>query len=413
MLERSSSVTPRPIPPPGDGLERTLSLPLLVFYGLGVTVGAGIFALVGEILGLAGDQAPLAFLLAGVIAGFTGISYMALVSQFPRAGGEAIYVGRGLGRTAGRVAGYGVVTTGVISSAVVAKAFAGYVATLVDLPQNLTASALVIALCLIAAWGVRESVIVASIVTVLEVGTLLVVVAFGLPGVDANVIRASLDVSQAGSSSAILAGAGIAFFAFIGFEDIANMAEETKNPETAAPRAIRWTLAITVLAYVSLAVIAVSLPDRTSIVDSDAPMAVIFELASGRDSAPVATVASFAMVNGILVQIIMAARVLYGMAQDGQAPRSLGAVDSRRHTPTRATSLVGVAIIGLLLFFPLVSLARATSIVILAVFTLVNLSLIRLARTVPALQHTRWILNGTIGAVVSFALCAWQIVELF
>ena len=87
-------------------LRRTLTLPWLVFYGVGVTVGAGIFALVGEILDLAGDQAPLAFLVAGVIAGITGVAYMLLVQFFPRAGGEAVFVHRGLGPIPGRMAGF-------------------------------------------------------------------------------------------------------------------------------------------------------------------------------------------------------------------------------------------------------------------------------------------------------------------
>lgn len=134
-------------------LRRTLSLPLLVFYGLGVTVGAGIFALVGEILDVSGDQAPLAFILAGLISGFTGVSYMALVAQFPRAGGEAVYVSRGIGRRAGRFAGMGVVATGTISSAVVALAFAGYVTTLVPIPRLLAAVLIVGALVLVACWG--------------------------------------------------------------------------------------------------------------------------------------------------------------------------------------------------------------------------------------------------------------------
>lgn len=414
MLTERTTPTPPTSTPPGEdsGLDRTLSLPLLVFYGLGVTVGAGIFALVGEILGIAGDQAPLAFLLAGVIAGFTGVSYMALVAQFPRAGGEAVYVNRGLGRQAGRFAGLGVVVTGIISSAVVAQAFSGYVATLVSVPKSLTAALLVLLLTAVAWWGVRESVIVASVVTILEVGTLIVVALFGLPEIDLGVVQDGFDLGGAGTTGAVLTGAGIAFFAFIGFEDIANMAEETNNPRTTAPRAIRWTLSITMVAYVGLALVAASLPDRASIADSDAPMAVIFEAVSGLDSAPVATIAAFAMVNGILVQIVMASRVLYGMANEGQLPRALSMIDTNRRTPARATLLVGAAII-LLLMFPLVTLARVTSIVTLSVFTLVNVALVRLTRTIPELAHTRWLVNGAIGAVVSAGLGVWQVVELF
>ncbi|MDW3180229.1 MAG: amino acid permease [Acidimicrobiia bacterium] len=396
-----------------DRLRRTLSLPLLVFYGLGVTVGAGIFALVGEILGSAGDQAPLAFLVAGVIAGMTGMSYMALVAQFPRAGGEAVYVRNGLGTAAGRVAGLGVVVTGVVSSAVVALAFAGYVSTLVAVPERLTAAGIVVVLCGVAWWGVRESVLLAAVVTLLEVGTLIVVITFGVPHVDAAAIAPSFNLFAEGAFGPVFAGAGIAFFAFIGFEDIANMAEETIDPRRTAPKAIAWTLGVTLIAYVSLATIAASLSNRTEIAESSAPMTVIFSEVSGLNSAPIATIASFAMVNGILVQIVMASRVLYGMAKDGQLPEGLAVVNPTHKTPSRATLLVGLAIVLLALFFPLVTLAKATSIITLTVFTLVNIALIRLTQTNEELAQRRWLVNGVLGAAASAALGIWQVFELF
>lgn len=250
----------------------------------------------------------------------------------------------------------------------------------------------------------------AAVVTLLEVGTLIVVVLFGLPDVELSSVTASLDLTGDGLGP-VIAGAGISFFAFIGFEDIANMAEETIDPRRTAPRAIAWTLIITLAAYIMLAVVALSLPDRSAIVDSDAPMAVIFEAVSGLDSAPIATIASFAMVNGILVQVVMASRVLYGMAGEGQAPTFWATVHSSRRTPTRATLSVGAIIVVLVLFFPLVTLAKATSIVILAVFTMVNVALVRLTRTHSALAQRRWLLNGSIGALAAGALCLWQILS--
>jgi amino acid transporter len=265
---------------------------LLVLYGLGVTVGAGVFALVGEILSSAGDQAPLAFLVAGVIAGLTGISYMALVAQFPQAGGEAVYVRNGVGNAAGRLVGLGVVITGVISSAVVALAFAGYASTLVAVPERVMAVGIVALLCAVAWWGVRESVVLAAVVTVLEVGTLLVVVGFGIPAFKAEAIAPSFNLFADGAIGPVFAGAGIAFFAFIGFEDIANMAEETIDPRRTTPRAIAWTLGVTLIVYVALAVIAASLANRSEITESSAPMTVIFSEVSGLNSAPIATIAS-------------------------------------------------------------------------------------------------------------------------
>lgn len=393
-------------------LRRTLSLPLLIFMGLGVTIGAGIFALVGEVLGLAGDHAPLAFLTAGVIASFTGISYMALVAEYPRAGGEAVYVTRGIGQVAGRFAGLGVVATGIVSSAVVSLAFGGYLASLVDVPERGGAVALVIALCFVAWSGVRQSVVFATVVTVVELGTLLVVTVFGFPDIAIADVSRAFDLGVDGTTGAVLAGAFVAFFAFIGFEDIANLAEETIDPRRTAPRAIAWTLGVTLIAYILLALVAVSLPNQTEIAESSAPMGTIFEAVSGFDPAPVATVASIAMVNGVLMQIVMASRVLYGMASEGQLPATLESVSRTHQTPTRATILVGAAILLLVTLFPLVQLARATSLITLTVFTLVNLSLVRLGLARPTSPLRRWLPNAVLGAATSAGLCVWQVVDL-
>ncbi len=392
-------------------LRRTLTLPWLVFYGVGVTVGAGIFALIGEILGMAGDKAPLAFLTAGVIAGITGIAYMLLVQVFPRAGGEAVFVTRGLGHVAGRLAGFGVVVTGIISSAVIAIAFAGYVDSLVDVPQALVSAAIVVLLGFVARFGVRESVAFAAVITAIEVGTLIVVVAFGFPLLDdLGGVADSLTPSFSGAEmTPVLSGAVVAFFAFIGFEDIENMAEETVEPRRTAPRAILLTLAITMVIYVLLAVIAVLAPNRDAIADSDAPLAALFEEISGVSPEPVAAIAATAMINGILVQIVMASRVLYGMAGEGLIPAALGVVHPKRRTPARATVLVVVTIIVLATIFPLVRLAQTTSLVTLTVFAMVNSALYFIGRRGEHADLYRWRWLGLVGAVLATALAIWQI----
>ncbi|MDH4169941.1 MAG: amino acid permease [Acidimicrobiia bacterium] len=401
----TSSATTQPT------LDRTVTLPALVFYGLGVTIGAGIFALIGEILGLAGDNAPLSFLVAGILAGFTGVSYMILVGTFPRAGGEAVFVTRGLGPAAGRVAGLAVIITGIVTGAVVALAFAGYIASLVAVPERITAIALVIVLSVVAWWGVRESVILAAVVTLLEVGILVVVIVSGFdlldtPNLASDAFVPSLDTA---AMSPILAGSVIAFFAFVGFENIANLAEETINPKRTAPIAIVTVLIVSVVLYVLLSLVAVAAPDRAAIAESSAPMATLFEQVSGRDSGLVAVIAAIAMLNGILIQVVMASRVLYGMAREELLPSFFARVDATRQTPARATVIVAAAIIALILSFPLVQLAKITSLVTLAVFSLVNIALFVLGRRkeVTAVGLSRFV--GLIGAVLCAALGAWQI----
>jgi len=392
-------------------LRRALTLPWLVFYGVGVTIGAGIFALIGEILALAGGYAPLSFLLAGLIAGVTGVSYALLVSRYPRAGGEAVFVHRGLGTFPGKLVGYGVCVTGTVSSAVVALAFAGYMQALVPLPQEFLLAAVVCGLAGVAWFGVRESVLFAGLVTLLEVGTLAVVIFFGAPLIaDVPAWSPSFVPPPDGALLAgILSGGVLAFFAFVGFEDIENMAEETVNPERTSPRAIFWTLGITVVLYVLLSIVAVMAPDRDAVAGSAAPMAALFEQITGLSGKPVAAAAAIAMVNGILVQIVMVSRVLYGMASDGIAPKWFARVDKARRTPGRATLVVTVVILVLAFAFPLVKLAEATSLVTLAVFALVNLSLYRLGSRLDdrKLQRFRW--WGLAGAVICATIAGFQI----
>ena len=395
----------------GTSLNRVLSLPALVFYGVGVTVGAGIFALIGEILGLAGEFAPLSFLLAGLIAGVTAWSYAILVRRFPRAGGEAIYVSRGLGPAAGRIAGLGVVITGIVSSATISLAFAGYLAEVLPVPKTAASVGLVLLLAFVAWRGVRESILLAAIVTLLETGTLVLVVIYGLPVLTAAEPGefATMLTSAPAHLDIIMAGAVLAFFAFIGFEDMVNMAEETRDAERTVPRAVIITLAITILIYLLLATIATLAPASAEVAASSAPMATLFESLSGLTGKPVATISALAMVNGILVQIVMAARVLYGMAGEGQLPAALARIDPKRRTPTLATALVAAAIILLAISFDLARLAEFTSLVTLSVFTLVNLSLFMIGTRMPESAIGGWRWWGLFAALPTAGILIWQV----
>ena len=400
-------------------LRRTLTLPWLVFYGVGVTVGAGIFALIGELVNVSGVRAPLAFLVAGAIATITSLSYRDLVGRMPRAGGEAIWVARGIGSSAGRFAGLGVVAAGMVSSAVVALAFGGYVGEVLPVSPLLVTVIAIAAITAIASFGARESIMVGGVVTLLEVGALVLVIIFGLPelaSIDAftSMFDSGGRLETNGWLTPLLSGAILAFFAFIGFEDIANMAEETVDPTKTAPRAIAWTLGISIVVYVLLSLIAINVDDPGAIASSDAPMATLFEMVSGRGSDVMATVAAIAMTNGILAQVMMSSRVIFGMGSErslGRLSPALAQVHPRRGTPVRATVAVGVIVTLLAVAVPLVHLARLTSILILAVFTFVNLAEVRLTRR-DAEPRRRMVLVGTVGAGLCAALATWELVNV-
>ena len=396
---------------PDPVLRRALNLPWLVFYGVGVTVGAGVFALIGEVVRVSGDHAVLAFLVAGLVAAFTALSYAVLASAYPRAAGEAIYVKMGFGEMAGRIVGLGVVAIAITSSAVISLAFAGYLGALTGFHSSASVVGVVTLLGLVAWYGVRESVGFASLITVLEVGTLAVVVIGGFPllATDGAMARLVTLPSDPTTLVAVFAGAFLAFFAYIGFEDIENMAEETKDPHTAIPAAILWTLGISVALYGLVAAVAVSFPDRTALVNSDAPLALLFERSTGYPAAPIAAMASIAMINGILVQIVMASRVLYGMAREGMIPAALGKLDAKRATPWLAILILTAAILALALFVPFLRLASLTSFIMLLIFFTVNASLYIIgARSGAPEKLRRWRWWGVFGAAVSLGLAAME-----
>jgi APA family basic amino acid/polyamine antiporter len=392
-------------------LRRALSLPWLVFYGVGVTVGAGIFALIAEIVAIAGSHAPLAFVVAGVVAGVSGLSYAILAGAYPRAAGEAIFVKLGIGEIAGRIIGYGVVAVAITSSAVIGLAFAGYVARFSGLPEPASLLAVMAFLSLVAATGVRESVGFAALITVLEVGALLVVIAAGLPmAARSPLLGEVLSLPASWTAwSAIFAGGFVAFFAFIGFEDIENMAEETRDAHRVVPLAILLTLVISVAIYGLVAVVAASWPERAALAASRAPLADLFQDVTGLSGTPMAVMAAVAMINGILVQIIMASRVLYGMAGEGMAPRQLRRLHATRQTPVRAIFLIAAAAAALGLFVPLLRLAELTSLVMLCVFAAVNVSLYLIGRRSDAPPRLRrWRYWGLLGAAVTLGLIALE-----
>jgi amino acid transporter len=266
-------------------------------------------------------------------------------------------------------------------------------------------------LALVAIAGVRESVALAGVITVLEVATLLVVAFAALPNLPlADAARKLWSFGVPGTSTAIAAGAFLAFFAFIGFEDIENMAEETRDASRSVPLAIVITLVISVSIYVLVAFVASAYPARGDLLVSKAPLALLFERSTGRSGTPIAAMASIAMINGILVQIVMASRVLYGMAKERLLPDWFSGLHPRRQTPVRATLLVTAAILVLALLVPLVSLAEWTSLIMLLIFTLVNVSLVVIGgRPDAQARLRRWRWWGVPGACIALALVAVQI----
>jgi amino acid transporter len=364
-------------------LSRRLNLPLLTFYGLGTTIGAGIFVLVGKVAGRAGLWAPVSFLVASLLAAFTAFSFAELVARYPRSAGEALYVREGFrSHRLALIVGLMVVLSGVVSSATIVNGSVGYINEFAAVPHALSVVLLLALLTGLAIWGIGESVTVAAVFTVLEIGGLVLVIwaakgsLVDLPARGGEL----LPPFESGAWIGIMAGAMLAFFAFLGFEDLVNVAEEARDVTRTMPAAILLTLAVTTLLYVLVSTVAVLTVPPAELAGSSAPLATLYERSTGGGSAIVSGIAVFAVLNGALIQMIMASRVVYGLADQGELPAALAWVHPRTHTPLVATALVAGIILMLALFFPLEGLAEATSVIVLIVFTLVNLALVLIKR---------------------------------
>jgi APA family basic amino acid/polyamine antiporter len=361
-------------------LRRRLNLLLLVLYGIGITVGAGIYVLIGAVAGHAGLYAPWAFGLAAVAMAFTVASYAELSTRFPVSAGEAAYVQAAFqSRVASTATGLLTIAIGVVSAATVTLGAAGYIQQFVAVPQGAVVAIVVGLLTAVAAWGILESVVVASLFTLVEVGGLLIIIGAAIhANVPFGITLMSLPPLEPGPLSGIAFASLLAFFAFIGFEDLANVAEEAKNPHRDLPRAMMLTLLISTALYVTVAAVAVSAVPVAQLSASSAPLSLVFRQLAGVSPATITGIAIVATLNTVLAQMTMAARVIYGMARQGDLPRRLGAVHPVTGTPLLATALIAVLVTGLAWTISFVRLAEWTSIATLAVFALVNVALLRL-----------------------------------
>ena len=381
-------------------LKRSLTLPLITFYGLGNILGAGIYALIGKVVGEAGYFAPLSFLLASIIATFSALSHAELSARYPVSGGQAVYLYEGFQlRWLSILVGMLIISAGIMSSAAIVHGFVGYfkVIVVVYFPvfQAVPSEAIIVVLLFVlgalAVWGIKQSVIVASFLTLLEIAGLCLVIWVGVdqtPLMQQN-IESITEINHGFSFVGIFAGAFLAFYAYLGFEDMVSVAEEVKDPQHNMPKAILLAVIVSTLLYAGVAIVSVLLVEPQQLAQSDAPLAMVYTAATGKSPILISMIGIFAVINGALIQMIMASRLLYGMANRGWLPMWFSKIHTTTLTPVNSTLLV----VSLILFFsvllPMVTLAEMTSFLILIVFALINLALIKIKQKRPHPEGVR------------------------
>jgi len=305
---------------PGPKLKRNVTLPMLVFYGLGNIFGAGIYVLIGEMAGIAGIYIPLSFLLACIVVTFTALSYAELSARYPMSAGEAIYINEGFNSpTLSTLVGLSIALTGLLSSATILDGFHGYLITFVQVPEIISTFIVVIIISAVAIWGISQSVTITALLTLIETIGLSMVIFVGFDHIswDTHTLHAFTPPPDITLLNTIVLGAFLAFYAFIGFEDMVNIAEEVKTPSKTMPKAIIITLIIATLFYITIALVSISVVPIEELANSSAPLAKVYETATQSKATLLSTIAMFAVINGALIQIIMVSRIFYGMSTQG------------------------------------------------------------------------------------------------
>ncbi len=361
---------------PPVALRRSLTVGPLLLYGLAVIVGAGIYVAIASVIGRAGAAAPMSFLFAGIVAALTGLCYAELASRFPEASGAVAYVKQGFGSDrAAQLTGVALTLAVAIAAASIASGAVHYLSLLIGLPPTALISVMVAIFTLLAIAGVRESIGFAAAIGAVEILGLAVAAGVGflaVPAIDfADMVPSSFTAWQG-----VAAGAFIAFFAFIGFESLANMAEEAKDPRRTVPYSIVGAILVSTLLYVVVAA-ALVFAGR----GGESPLIDLFQ---GSHATSFAAVGALAIANGVLVEIMMLARLFYGMARRGQLPAVLGRVHPRTLTPIGATALAGGIVLATALLVPFERLLALANALTLGIFAVVDIALWRIQRREPA-----------------------------
>ncbi|WP_291844781.1 amino acid permease [Bradyrhizobium sp.] len=365
-------------------LARSLTLTHAVLYGLGVTIGAGIYVLVGVAAGRAGMHAPLAFVGAALVMAFSAATFAELGTRMPVSASEAAYVQAAFKREWLSLAvGLLVVATAMVSAATISVGSAGYIGVFVPVPAPWIIAGAVVTMGVVACLATVQSITFAGIMTVIEVGGRGLIIIAGI-GQGADIVTRLPEIWPAGGDPAAWIGVAgtalIAVFAFIGFEHLVNIAEELKEPSRTLPRALFLTLGLTAVFYAVVTWVAVTAVPPQELARSPAPLALVFERLTGMPLVTMSTIAIVATLNGVIVHMIMIARVLYGLADQGSLPQILARLNPLTRTPVLATVIGAGAILVLALSVPLAGLAEWTARFTLLIFAIVNVALLRLKR---------------------------------
>jgi APA family basic amino acid/polyamine antiporter len=366
-------------------LKRSIGLFELTLYGIGIIIGAGIYAIIGKGAGIAGNGIWLSFIISAIIAAFTGLSYAELSSIYPKEAAEYNYTKNAFRKEwLAFLIGWVVVISGIVSAAAVALGFGSYFSYMFSTPIVPVALITIVLFSVVNFIGIRESAWINVISTFVEMSGLVIIIALGIsyigrPGMN------YFDIP--GGFQSVISAAALIFFAFIGFQDVANISEETKNASKVVPKALIISLVVSTVLYILVALSAVSIIGWERLASSPAPMTEVAAAATGEWMVPIlSTIALFATGNTVLIILIVASRILYGMARGGSLPKIFSRVHSKRGTPYISVAVVMVISALFTMIGDLSFVAKITNLGIFIGYLFVNLSLIKVRMKQPHLK---------------------------
>lgn len=367
-------------------LSRNIGLFHLTMYGVGLILGAGIYVLIGEAAGLAGNALWISFILGSVVAAFSGLSYSELTALFPKAAAEYIFVKEGFRNNfIGFIVGWLTLVTSIITASTVALGFGGYMEGFANIPLLVSALVILGVLSIVNFIGIRESAwanTIFAVVTIIGLGIIIFLGFSGPTEVEIDYFENPLGISG------ILLAFILVFFAFIGFEDIANVGEEVKRPQKTMPRGIMLSVLITTIIYVLVSLASIRIVGWEQLAESSAPLAFVAEQKLGQQGHIILSfIALFATASTILITLVAGARIFYGMAKDGSLPSLLGLIHSKTKTPWIAVLLIFVTSVAFSFIGDIVIVANIVVFAVVITFFMINLSVILLRYVRPELER--------------------------
>lgn len=403
-------------------LRRAITGPMLFAFILGDVLGAGIYALMGVLSEQVGGMLWAPLVLALLLALLTAGSYAELVTKYPRAGGAAVFAERAFrSRIVSFLIGFSMLAAGVVSAAGLAIAFAGdYLQTFLPVPSIPAAMVFLVIIAAVNARGIRESMGANLVMTAIELSGLVIVIAvvgFFVGGGGGDISRVTQAPAGSGVGLAVLGGAIIAYYSFVGFETSANVIEEVKDPSKTYPKALFAALLTAGVVYLLVGLASsVALPADELQQSSGPLLAVVEATGIGVPSWLFSLIALIAVANGALLTMIMASRLAYGMAEQSLLPSGLSRVLPRRKTPWVAIVVTTTVAMLLTLIGDLATLAETVVLLLLFVFLSANVSVLVLRRDRVEHDHFRvWTFVPVLGIASCILLLTQQrgIVWLF